>query len=71
VMQVKQFVDGLRAHGGFAAIRSFETLIRFWHVKNLSIRPEHRMIGHTGFIVVARRVAEASLHKRVDSSAAL
>jgi tRNA (adenine57-N1/adenine58-N1)-methyltransferase len=71
VMQVKQLVDELRAQGGFAAIRSFETLIRFWHVKNLSIRPEHRMIGHTGFIVVARRVGEALLHKRVDSSAAL
>jgi tRNA (adenine57-N1/adenine58-N1)-methyltransferase len=68
VMQVKQFVDALRAHGGFAAIRSFETFIRFWYVKSLSVRPEHRMIGHTGFIVVARRIAEAPPHKRVDSS---
>jgi len=58
VMQVKHLVDSLRAHGGFAAVQSFETLLRFWHVKNLSIRPEHRMIGHTGFIVVARRVAD-------------
>ena len=71
VMQVKQLVDGLREHGGFAAIRSFETMIRFWHVKNLSIRPEHRMIGHTGFIVVARRVLAASSQKRVDSCASL
>lgn len=71
VMQVKQLVDALRAHGGFAAIRSFETLVRFWHVKNLSIRPEHRMIGHTGFIVVARRLAEIPPHKRVDSGAGL
>jgi tRNA (adenine57-N1/adenine58-N1)-methyltransferase len=71
VMQVKQFVDALRAHGEFAAIRSFETLVRFWYVKNLSIRPEHRMIGHTGFIVVARRVTGLALHKRVDSSAGL
>ena len=59
VMQVKNLVDGLRAHGGFAAVQAFETLLRFWHVKNLSIRPEHRMIGHTGFIVVARRVVDA------------
>jgi tRNA (adenine57-N1/adenine58-N1)-methyltransferase len=63
VMQVKQFVDGLREHGGFAAVQSFETLIRFWHVKNLSVRPEHRMIGHTGFIVVARRLAESRPHR--------
>ncbi|MFI5397161.1 MAG: tRNA (adenine-N1)-methyltransferase [Candidatus Binatia bacterium] len=71
VMQVKQFVDGLRDHGGFAAIQSFETMVRFWHVKNLSVRPEHRMIGHTGFIVVARRVCESSMQKRVDSQASL
>lgn len=55
-LQVKSLVDSLRAHGGFAVVQSFETLVRFWHVKGLSIRPEHRMIGHTGFIVVARRV---------------
>jgi tRNA (adenine57-N1/adenine58-N1)-methyltransferase len=61
VMQVKQFVDALRTHGGFAAVQSFETLMRFWHVKNLSIRPEHRMVAHTGFIVVARRVVEAEI----------
>jgi len=61
VMQVKQFVDNLRAHGGFAAVQSFETLQRFWHVKNLSIRPEHRMVAHTGFVVVARRVVEAEM----------
>jgi tRNA (adenine57-N1/adenine58-N1)-methyltransferase len=71
VMQVKQFVDGLRDHGGFAAIQSFETLVRFWHIKNLSVRPEHRMIGHTGFIVIARRVSESSMQKRVDSQASL
>jgi tRNA (adenine57-N1/adenine58-N1)-methyltransferase len=58
VMQVKQLVDGLRDHGGFALVQSFETLLRFWQVKNLSVRPEHRMVAHTGFIVVARRLAE-------------
>jgi tRNA (adenine57-N1/adenine58-N1)-methyltransferase len=58
VMQVKHFVDGMREHGGFAAIRSFETMLRFWHVKDLSVRPEHRMIGHTGFVVVARRITD-------------
>lgn len=54
VLQVKQFVDQAR-EGGFAAVRAMETLIRFWHVRGLSVRPEHRMIGHTGFVVVARR----------------
>jgi len=56
-MQVKQLVDALRSHGSFGVVQSFETLMRFWHVKGLSVRPEHRMIGHTGFIVTARRIA--------------
>lgn len=61
-LQVKQFVDALRTHRGFAVIQSFETLLRFWHVKQLSVRPEHRMVAHTGFIVVARRLADAETH---------
>ncbi|HEX9444597.1 MAG TPA: tRNA (adenine-N1)-methyltransferase [Candidatus Binatia bacterium] len=57
VLQVKTLVDSLREHGGFAAIESFETLLRYWHVKGMSIRPQHRMVAHTGFITVARRLA--------------
>src|SRR6185295_17098590 len=56
IVQVKQLVDALRAHGGFGSVESFETLQRFWHVKGLSVRPEHRMVAHTGFTVVARVV---------------
>lgn len=56
-LQVKQTVDGLRAHGGFAAIETLETLVRFWHVRDRSVRPEHRMVAHTGFLVFARRLA--------------
>jgi len=58
VLQVKQFVDQARA-SGFGAVRAMETLVRFWHIKGLSVRPEHRMIGHTGFIVTARRLSNA------------
>jgi tRNA (adenine57-N1/adenine58-N1)-methyltransferase len=61
VLQVKAFVDALHVHPGFGAVETFETLQRFWHVREISIRPEHRMIAHTGFITVARRLAlEAS-----------
>lgn len=56
VLQVKQFIDQART-AGFGAVQAMETLVRFWHAKGLSIRPEHRMIGHTGFIVVTRRLA--------------
>jgi tRNA (adenine57-N1/adenine58-N1)-methyltransferase catalytic subunit len=56
-LQVKQLVDGLRTHGGFAAVETLETLTRFWHVRERSLRPEHRMVAHTGFLVFARRLA--------------
>jgi tRNA (adenine57-N1/adenine58-N1)-methyltransferase len=58
VVQVKSLVDELRAHPGFDAIEVMETLHRYWHVKDLSVRPEHRMVAHTGFIMTARRVPE-------------
>jgi len=54
-LQVKEWVDGLRSHG-FGAVQTIETLLRFWHVKARSVRPEHRMVAHTGFIVVARKL---------------
>jgi tRNA (adenine57-N1/adenine58-N1)-methyltransferase len=56
VLQVKSFVESLRDHGGFACIETMETLMRFWHVKDMSVRPEHRMVAHSGFITVARKV---------------
>ena len=56
-LQVKEFVDGLRAHGSFAAVEILETLTRFWQVRDRSLRPEHRMVAHTGFLVFARRLA--------------
>jgi len=57
VLQVKQHVDGLRAHGSFGAIETLETLTRFWHVRDRSVRPDHRMVAHTGFLIFARRLA--------------
>jgi tRNA (adenine57-N1/adenine58-N1)-methyltransferase len=56
-LQVKQLVDGLRAHGGFGAFETLETLLRNWHVQDRSVRPVHRMVAHTGFLVFARRLA--------------
>lgn len=56
VLQMKQLVDELRADA-FAAVEIIETLQRFWHVKDRSVRPEHRMVAHSGFLVIARRLA--------------
>lgn len=59
VLQLKQLVDELRA-GPFAAVEILESLQRGWHVKDRSVRPEHRMVAHSGFLVFARRLAAAA-----------
>jgi tRNA (adenine57-N1/adenine58-N1)-methyltransferase len=45
-----------RGSGGFGLVETSEAIFRPWHVDGLAVRPEHRMIGHTGFLVSARRV---------------
>jgi tRNA (adenine57-N1/adenine58-N1)-methyltransferase len=56
--QLSRTVEGLREQGNFDEPVSWETLMRGWHVDGLAVRPEHRMIGHTGFLVTARRLAD-------------
>ena len=58
-LQLKDTVDALQAHTGFGQIESFETLLRHWQVKGLSVRPLHRMVAHSAFIIIARRLAPA------------
>jgi tRNA (adenine57-N1/adenine58-N1)-methyltransferase len=55
--QLSRLVEALREHGGFTEPHSWETFMRGWHVVGLAVRPEHRMIGHTAFLVCARRLA--------------
>jgi len=55
--QLSRVVEELRGHGGFFEPAAWETLMRGWHVDGLAVRPDHRMIGHTGFLVTARRLA--------------
>ncbi|HXG52127.1 MAG TPA: tRNA (adenine-N1)-methyltransferase [candidate division Zixibacteria bacterium] len=57
VLQFKELIDRLRENRGFARIETSETLMRFWHVEGASVRPQHRMVAHTGFLVSARRVS--------------
>ena len=55
--QLSRTVETIRAHGGFTDPQPWETLVRDWHVEGLAVRPGHSMIGHTGFLVTARRMA--------------
>jgi tRNA (adenine57-N1/adenine58-N1)-methyltransferase len=55
--QLSNTAEALRSHGSFTEPASSETIVRTWHVDALAVRPDHRMIGHTGFLVVSRRLA--------------
>lgn len=55
--QLSRVVEALRDHGGFTEPQPMESLVRTWHVEGLAVRPDHRMVGHTGFLVTARRLA--------------
>lgn len=56
VPQVQTVRDAISATGRFTEVMTFEILLREWAVEGRSVRPSHRMIGHTGFITVARLI---------------
>ncbi|GAA4745460.1 tRNA (adenine-N1)-methyltransferase [Nocardioides endophyticus] len=65
--QLSRFVETVRLHGGFTEPQAWESLVRDWHVEGLAVRPGHKMIGHTAFLVTARRMApgeKAPMKKR-------
>ena len=71
--QLSTTVEALRAHGSFTEPQSWESMVRGWHVEGLAVRPEHRMIGHTGFLCTSRRLAdgvEPPLRRRRPSKGA-
>ncbi len=59
--QLARIVETVRDHGGFTEPASWESMIRTWHVEGLAVRPDHRMIGHTGFLVTSRRLAPGTV----------
>jgi tRNA (adenine57-N1/adenine58-N1)-methyltransferase len=56
IIQSHQLSETLRRERHWALIETFETLLRPWNIEGQSVRPFHRMVAHTGFITVARRV---------------
>ena len=55
--QLSRIAEDLRGHGGFTEPAAWESLHRPWHLVGLAVRPEHRMMGHTAFLLTARRLA--------------
>ena len=56
VPQVQHTVAALQNAAVFAMVETFETLLRTWSIQGRSVRPDHRMVAHSGFITVARKV---------------
>jgi tRNA (adenine57-N1/adenine58-N1)-methyltransferase len=55
--QLSRLVEALREAGCWTEPHAWESLLRNWHVLGLAVRPDHRMQGHTAFLVTARRLA--------------
>ena len=56
VPQVVQTVEALERATVFGMVETFETLLRTWSIQGRSVRPDHRMVAHSGFITVARKI---------------
>jgi tRNA (adenine57-N1/adenine58-N1)-methyltransferase len=56
IIQSQQTAETLGRDRHWALVETFETLFRPWNIEGQSVRPFHRMVAHTGFITVARRV---------------
>lgn len=58
--QMSVQVESIRESEKYTEPEVFETLLRPWHVEGLAVRPEHRMMGHTGFLIFARKLASGA-----------
>ena len=60
VPQLSRVAEAMRADGRFTEPEASETMVRGWHVEGLAVRPDHRMVAHTGFLIQSRRLADGS-----------
>jgi len=61
VTQLSRVAEEIRSSENYAEPEAFESLVRGWHLQGLAVRPEHRMGGHTGFLLTARRLAPGTI----------
>ena len=59
--QMSRVVETMRISGTWSEPRSEELIVRTWHLDGLAVRPDHRMIGHTAFLISARRLAPGAV----------
>ena len=56
--QLSRLAEDARADGRFTEPTAWESMVRGWHLEGLAVRPQHRMVGHTGFLLTTRRLAD-------------
>lgn len=59
--QLSRAAEFIRGTGLFTDPQASETMVRGWHVEGLAVRPDHRMVAHTGFLLTARRLAPGAV----------
>ncbi|WP_288785186.1 tRNA (adenine-N1)-methyltransferase [uncultured Microbacterium sp.] len=59
--QLSRVAEYLRGTGLYTEPEASETMVRGWHVEGLAVRPDHRMVAHTGFLITARRLAPGAV----------
>jgi tRNA (adenine57-N1/adenine58-N1)-methyltransferase catalytic subunit len=67
--QLSKVTEGLREQQCWTEPQAWETLMRPWHVVGLAVRPEHRMVAHTAFLLTTRRLAEGVVPPRLQRRA--
>jgi tRNA (adenine57-N1/adenine58-N1)-methyltransferase len=60
VTQLSRTAEAIRADGRFTEPEAWESMVRGWHLDGLAVRPDHRMVAHTGFLMTARRLADGA-----------
>lgn len=67
--QLSRVAEYIRGTGLFTDPDASETMVRGWHVEGLAVRPDHRMVAHTGFLITARRLAPGAIAPEVKRRA--
>jgi tRNA (adenine57-N1/adenine58-N1)-methyltransferase len=67
--QLSRVAEYIRSTGLFTEPEASETMVRGWHVEGLAVRPDHRMVAHTGFLLTARRLAPGAVAPQVKRRA--
>jgi tRNA (adenine57-N1/adenine58-N1)-methyltransferase len=67
--QLSRVAEYIRGTALFTDPEASETMVRGWHVEGLAVRPDHRMVAHTGFLLTARRLAPGAVAPQVKRRA--